>query len=54
MCVSRKERRDCRRSYWDAEDITGSSRLASQITLTRELDGIQIFIPDGIPTEGAF
>ena len=40
-------------SYWDEEDIGSSSRLGSQIPLTKELDGIQVFIPDGIPTEGA-
>mmetsp|Transcript_6562 Transcript_6562/g.23428 ORF Transcript_6562/g.23428 Transcript_6562/m.23428 type:complete len:111 (-) Transcript_6562:136-468(-) len=38
--------------YWDIEDINASSRLATFVTMTPELDGIQVFIPDGIPTEG--
>jgi len=40
------------RNYWDDDDITSVSRLGSQLPLTKELDGIQIYIPDGIPTEG--
>ena len=39
-------------NYWDDDDITSVSRLGSQLPLTKELDGIQIYIPDGIPTEG--
>ena len=41
------------RNYWDDDDITSVSRLGSQLPLTKELDGIQIYIPDGIPTEGS-
>ena len=40
------------RNYWDEDDITSVSRLGSQLPLTKDLDGIQIYIPDGIPTEG--
>jgi hypothetical protein len=40
------------RNYWDEDDITPVSRLGSQLPLTKDLDGIQIYIPDGIPTEG--
>lgn len=40
--------------YWDPEDLTDSSRLASQLVLRKDLDGIQIYIPDGIPSEGNF
>ena len=40
-------------SYWDDDDITPASRLGSQIEMTKALDGIQVFVPDGIPTEGA-
>lgn len=41
-------------TYWDPEDLSASSRLASQITLNKDLDGIQIFIPDGVPADGNF
>ena len=41
------------KSYWDEDDITPSSRLGSQVVLQKDLDGIQIFIPDGIPVEGS-
>lgn len=40
-------------SYWDDDDITPASRLGSQIELNMALDGIQVFVPDGIPTDGA-
>ena len=41
------------RSYWDDDDITSGSRLGSQLPLSKAVDGLQVYIPDGIPTEGA-
>ena len=37
--------------YWDTEDLNDSSRLASQLTLEKAHDGIQVYIPDGIPVD---
>ncbi|KAJ8599240.1 hypothetical protein CTAYLR_006212 [Chrysophaeum taylorii] len=48
-----KQEIDMLKHYWD-DEVTDSSRLASQITLNKDLDGIQVYIPDGIPTDGAF
>jgi len=39
-------------TYWDSEDLNDASRLASQLTLSKQHDGIQVYIPDGIPTDG--
>merc|ERR1719329_1402221 len=32
--------------YWDDDEIFPESRLASQITLTKEMDGMVVYIPD--------
>ena len=37
---------------WGEDEINSSSRMASQVELTKELDGMVVFIPDGIPYEG--
>eukprot|EP00588_Corethron_pennatum_P013595 CAMPEP_0194266368 /NCGR_PEP_ID=MMETSP0169-20130528/1299_1 /TAXON_ID=218684 /ORGANISM="Corethron pennatum, Strain L29A3" /LENGTH=186 /DNA_ID=CAMNT_0039007035 /DNA_START=64 /DNA_END=624 /DNA_ORIENTATION=+ len=39
---------DALQQYWDDEDLTESSRLASQIILTPNMEGINVFIPDGV------
>lgn len=39
--------------YWE-EEVTASSRLGCMIPLKKELDGIQVYIPDGIPAERAY
>ena len=41
------------KNYWDEHDIEDSSRLGSHVVLEKALDGIQVFIPDGIPVEGS-
>ena len=36
-------------SYWETDDLTeGASRLASQITVGREMEGMVVYIPDGL------
>ena len=37
--------------HWDAEDISDSSRLASQIAITADLNGMTVFVPDRIPAD---
>eukprot|EP00633_Aureoumbra_lagunensis_P000259 CAMPEP_0197288294 /NCGR_PEP_ID=MMETSP0890-20130614/5306_1 /TAXON_ID=44058 ORGANISM="Aureoumbra lagunensis, Strain CCMP1510" /NCGR_SAMPLE_ID=MMETSP0890 /ASSEMBLY_ACC=CAM_ASM_000533 /LENGTH=102 /DNA_ID=CAMNT_0042758887 /DNA_START=225 /DNA_END=533 /DNA_ORIENTATION=- len=39
-------------SFWDSNDLTDASRLASLIKLDKRHDGIQVYIPDGIPADG--
>mmetsp|Transcript_1470 Transcript_1470/g.5703 ORF Transcript_1470/g.5703 Transcript_1470/m.5703 type:complete len:173 (-) Transcript_1470:472-990(-) len=39
-------------SYWDQDDLTDASRLASLLVLKKDHDGIQVYIPDGIPADG--
>uniref|UniRef100_A0A7S1BA06 Uncharacterized protein n=1 Tax=Corethron hystrix TaxID=216773 RepID=A0A7S1BA06_9STRA len=39
---------DCLQAYWDDEDITESSRLSSQIILNGSMDGMNVFVPDGV------
>jgi len=35
--------------YWEEEDLTeGASRLASQIRVVREMEGMTVYIPDGL------
>jgi hypothetical protein len=35
----------------DQDDVSANSRLGCQITLTKELDGMVVRIPDGPPTD---
>ena len=37
--------------HWDAEDISDSSRLASQVSITADLNGMTVFVPDRIPAD---
>ena len=39
------------RTVWDDEEITAASRLACMITLTKELDGITVYLPDRVPDD---
>ena len=32
--------------YWDWDEIFESSRLASAVTLTKEMDGMSVYVPD--------
>lgn len=32
--------------YWDWDEIFDGSRLASVVTLTKEMDGMTVFVPD--------
>ena len=34
--------------YWDFDEIFDGSRLASAVVLTKEMDGMTVFIPDRI------
>mmetsp|Transcript_32155 Transcript_32155/g.96346 ORF Transcript_32155/g.96346 Transcript_32155/m.96346 type:complete len:181 (-) Transcript_32155:382-924(-) len=34
--------------YWDDDEIFPESRLATQITLTKEMDGMIVYVPDRI------
>jgi hypothetical protein len=34
--------------YWDWDEIFEGSRLANAVTLTKEMDGMTVFIPDRI------
>jgi len=36
--------------HW-VEEASANSRLGCQVTLTKSLDGIQVFIPDGPPAD---
>jgi len=38
--------RRCLEQYWDEDEIYPESRLASQIVLTKEMDGMTVFLPD--------
>jgi len=38
--------------FWDKEDLRPSSRLACMIPLGKAMDGVPVFIPDGIPPPG--
>ncbi len=37
--------------YWNIDDLYPESRLASLITLTKEMDGLIVFIPDRLEDE---
>jgi len=37
--------------HWAPEEISDASRLAHKIELTKDLDGITIFIPDQLPDD---
>ncbi|GMI47352.1 hypothetical protein TrCOL_g11220 [Triparma columacea] len=38
--------------YWDEEEISPeASRLASMVKVTKEMDGMSIYIPDGLPDD---
>ncbi|GMH52981.1 hypothetical protein TrRE_jg6321 [Triparma retinervis] len=38
--------------YWDEEEISAeASRLACMVKVTKEMDGMSIFIPDGLPDD---
>jgi len=41
----------CLNSFYDEEDISQTSRLACQITLTKDLEGLTVFIPDAPPSD---
>eukprot|EP00586_Coscinodiscus_wailesii_P002561 CAMPEP_0172483634 /NCGR_PEP_ID=MMETSP1066-20121228/10675_1 /TAXON_ID=671091 /ORGANISM="Coscinodiscus wailesii, Strain CCMP2513" /LENGTH=182 /DNA_ID=CAMNT_0013247599 /DNA_START=88 /DNA_END=636 /DNA_ORIENTATION=- len=34
------------RDYWDADDLYPESRLASQIVVNKEMDGMVVYVPD--------
>lgn len=34
--------------YWDWDEIFEGSRLASAVTLTKEMDGMTVYVPDRI------
>ena len=34
--------------YWDWDEIFEGSRLASQVTLTKDMDGMSVYVPDRI------
>jgi len=39
-------------AYWDEEDISEeNSRLASQIVVTKEMEGLSVYVPDGLPDD---
>jgi hypothetical protein len=37
--------------YWDWDEIFEGSRLASTITLTKEMDGMTVYVPDRLADE---
>jgi hypothetical protein len=42
---------DLMQTVWDKEEVTAASRLACCVTLTKELDGIVVFLPDRVPDD---
>ncbi len=34
--------------YWDEDEIFPESRLASQVLVTKEMDGMTVYVPDRI------
>lgn len=34
------------KEYWEEDEIFAESRLASQVTLTKEMDGMVVYVPD--------
>jgi hypothetical protein len=38
--------------YWEEEDLTpGASRLASQVAIVKEMEGMTVYIPDGLVSD---
>lgn len=42
---------DLMRTVWDKDEVTDASRLSCCITLTKELDGIVVYLPDRVPDD---
>ena len=42
---------DLLHGVWDKDEVNGSSRLACMVTLTKELDGITVYLPDRVPDD---
>ena len=38
-------------NYPFAEDMTDTSRLACQVVLMKEMDGMVVYVPDGPPSD---
>jgi hypothetical protein len=38
-------------TIWDADEITDASRLACMLPLTKELDGMVVYLPDRVPDD---
>jgi len=36
----------CLQDYWDDDEIFPESRLATQVTITKEMDGMTVYVPD--------
>ena len=34
--------------YWDEEEIFPESRLATEVSITKEMDGMTVYVPDRI------
>mmetsp|Transcript_21018 Transcript_21018/g.32067 ORF Transcript_21018/g.32067 Transcript_21018/m.32067 type:complete len:173 (+) Transcript_21018:106-624(+) len=47
-CVSEVEMLN---EYWDPEDISPNSRLASMVVVNKDMDGMTVFVPDALPWE---
>ncbi len=39
------------REHWDEDEISESSRLASMIELTKDLDGLVVYMPERVPDD---
>lgn len=39
---------DMLEDYWDFDEIFDGSRLASSVVLTKEMDGMTVYIPDRV------
>ena len=37
--------------YWEPEDISENSRLASMVLVNSDMDGITVYVPDALPWE---
>lgn len=42
---------DMLRDYWDGNELYEGSRLASQVKINKEMDGMVVFVPDRIDDE---
>jgi hypothetical protein len=38
-------------TIWDPDEITDASRLACMLPLTKELDGMVVYLPDRVPDD---